>query len=157
MIPLDVDRPFLLPLVPFRVPAGFPSPALDFDCKAIDLHALLIGNAPATFLWRLSGWSMRDLGLGDGDLLIVDRSLKPQHGDIVVAEPNALIGFAGPRVIEQTVREVLPEGFQRAEFLLEKGAIDQIIDRRMMKDQLSELITLLRRQDSVSSEEASVA
>jgi acetyl-CoA carboxylase carboxyl transferase subunit beta len=78
-------------------------------------------------------------------------------GDIVVAEPNALIGFAGPRVIEQTVREVLPEGFQRAEFLLEKGAIDQIIDRRMMKDQLSELITLLRRQDSVSSEEASVA
>ena len=78
-------------------------------------------------------------------------------GDIVVAEPNALIGFAGPRVIEQTVREVLPEGFQRAEFLLEKGAIDQIIDRRVMKDQLSELITLLRRQDSVSSEEASVA
>ena len=55
------------------------------------------------------------------------------------------------------MREVLPEGFQRAEFLLEKGAIDQIIDRRVMKDQLSELITLLRRQDSVSSEEASVA
>ena len=84
MIPLAVDRPFLLPLVPFRVPAGFPSPALDFDCKTIDLHALLIGNAPATFLWRLSGWSMRDLGLGDGDLLMVDRSLRPQHGDIVV-------------------------------------------------------------------------
>ena len=86
MIPLVVDRPCLLPLVPFRVPAGFPSPALDFDCKSIDLHALLIGNAPATFLWRLSGWSMRDLGLGDGDLLMVDRSLRPQHGDIVVAE-----------------------------------------------------------------------
>jgi acetyl-CoA carboxylase carboxyl transferase subunit beta len=51
-------------------------------------------------------------------------------GDLVVAEPNALIGFAGPRVIEQTVRETLPEGFQRAEFLLEKGAIDRIIDRR---------------------------
>ena len=70
-------------------------------------------------------------------------------GDIVVAEPNALIGFAGPRVIEQTVRETLPEGFQRAEFLLQKGAIDQIIDRREMKTQLSHLITLLRREDAV--------
>lgn len=64
-------------------------------------------------------------------------------GDIVVAEPNALIGFAGPRVIEQTVRETLPEGFQRAEFLVDKGAIDQIIDRREMKDKLSKLIGLL--------------
>lgn len=68
-------------------------------------------------------------------------------GDVVLAEPNALIGFAGPRVIEQTVRETLPEGFQRAEFLLEKGAIDQIVDRRHMKQRLVELITLLRRQD----------
>lgn len=67
-------------------------------------------------------------------------------GDIVLAEPNALIGFAGPRVIEQTVRETLPEGFQRAEFLLKKGAIDQIVDRRQMKRQLTELITLLRRE-----------
>ncbi|MDO4879412.1 MAG: acetyl-CoA carboxylase, carboxyltransferase subunit beta [Neisseria sp.] len=65
-------------------------------------------------------------------------------GDIVVAEPNALIGFAGPRVIEQTVRETLPEGFQRAEFLLEKGAIDQIIDRRQMKAALAKLISLLQ-------------
>ena len=70
-------------------------------------------------------------------------------GDIVVAEPNALIGFAGPRVIEQTVRETLPEGVQRAEFLLEKGAIDQIIDRREMKQRLVDLITLLRRQERV--------
>lgn len=70
-------------------------------------------------------------------------------GDIVVAEPNALIGFAGPRVIEQTVRETLPEGFQRAEFLLQKGAIDQIIDRRDMKTQLSHLITLLRKEEAV--------
>ena len=70
-------------------------------------------------------------------------------GDIVVAEPNALIGFAGPRVIEQTVRETLPEGFQRAEFLLGKGAIDQITDRREMKERLSALITLLRREDPV--------
>lgn len=72
-------------------------------------------------------------------------------GDIVLAEPNALIGFAGPRVIEQTVRETLPEGFQRAEFLLEKGAIDQIVDRREMKQRLAELITLLRRQNAVQA------
>lgn len=72
-------------------------------------------------------------------------------GDIVLAEPNALIGFAGPRVIEQTVRETLPEGFQRAEFLLEKGAIDQITDRREMKKRIADLITLLRRQDAVSA------
>jgi acetyl-CoA carboxylase carboxyl transferase subunit beta len=66
-------------------------------------------------------------------------------GDVIVAEPKALIGFAGPRVIEQTVREKLPEGFQRAEFLLEKGAIDMIVDRRQMRDQLVQLITLLLR------------
>ena len=72
-------------------------------------------------------------------------------GDIVLAEPNALIGFAGPRVIEQTVRETLPEGFQRAEFLLEKGAIDQIVDRREMKRRIADLITLLRRQDAVDA------
>jgi acetyl-CoA carboxylase carboxyl transferase subunit beta len=64
----------------------------------------------------------------------------------VIAEPRALIGFAGPRVIEQTVREKLPEGFQRAEFLLEKGAIDMIVDRRQMRDKLANLLTLLQRQ-----------
>ncbi len=66
-------------------------------------------------------------------------------GDIVIAEPGALIGFAGPRVIEQTVREKLPEGFQRAEFLLEKGAIDMIVDRRELRDRLAALLTLLLR------------
>jgi acetyl-CoA carboxylase carboxyl transferase subunit beta len=66
-------------------------------------------------------------------------------GDVVIAEPKALIGFAGPRVIEQTVREKLPEGFQRAEFLLEKGAIDKIVDRREMRDQIATLVTLLMR------------
>jgi acetyl-CoA carboxylase carboxyl transferase subunit beta len=66
-------------------------------------------------------------------------------GDVVIAEPGALIGFAGPRVIEQTVRETLPEGFQRAEFLLEKGAIDMIVDRRELRDRLASLITLLQR------------
>ncbi len=70
-------------------------------------------------------------------------------GDLVIGEPGALIGFAGPRVIEQTVRETLPPGFQRSEFLLEKGAIDLIIDRRELRDRLAELLTLLTRQASV--------
>ena len=60
-----------------------------------------------------------------------------------------MIGFAGPRVIEQTVREKLPEGFQRAEFLLEKGAIDMIVDRRQIRDKLVSLLTLLQRVPAV--------
>jgi acetyl-CoA carboxylase carboxyl transferase subunit beta len=70
-------------------------------------------------------------------------------GDVVVAEPGALIGFAGPRVIEQTVRETLPEGFQRAEFLLEKGAIDMIVDRRELRDRFAALLTLMQRVPAV--------
>ena len=66
-------------------------------------------------------------------------------GDVVLAEPGALIGFAGPRVIEQTVREKLPEGFQRAEFLLNKGAIDMIVDRRELRDKLASLLSLLQK------------
>ncbi len=64
-------------------------------------------------------------------------------GDIIIAEPNALIGFAGPRVIEQTVRQTLPEGFQRAEFLLEHGAIDRIVDRRQMREEIFGLLDKL--------------
>jgi acetyl-CoA carboxylase carboxyl transferase subunit beta len=64
-------------------------------------------------------------------------------GDVQIAEPNALIGFAGPRVIEQTVREKLPEGFQRAEFLKDKGAIDMIVDRREMREKLHRLLAML--------------
>jgi acetyl-CoA carboxylase carboxyl transferase subunit beta len=64
-------------------------------------------------------------------------------GDINIAEPNALIGFAGPRVIEQTVRETLPEGFQRSEFLLEHGALDMIVDRRELRDQIAGLLAKL--------------
>jgi len=67
-------------------------------------------------------------------------------GDINIGEPGALIGFAGPRVIEQTVRETLPEGFQRSEFLLEHGAIDMIVDRREMRDRLASVLTILTRQ-----------
>ncbi|WP_292760026.1 acetyl-CoA carboxylase, carboxyltransferase subunit beta [Methylophaga sp. UBA2689] len=70
-------------------------------------------------------------------------------GDVNVAEPKALIGFAGPRVIEQTVREKLPEGFQRSEFLLEHGAIDMIIDRREMRDRLNNLLTMMQNRIAV--------
>lgn len=69
-------------------------------------------------------------------------------GDINIGEPKALIGFAGPRVIQQTVRETLPEGFQRSEFLLEHGAIDMIVDRRQMRDTLARLLALLMKQSA---------
>jgi len=67
-------------------------------------------------------------------------------GDINIAEPKALIGFAGPRVIEQTVREKLPEGFQRSEFLLEHGAIDMIMDRREMRDRIANVLSMLSQR-----------
>ena len=69
-------------------------------------------------------------------------------GDVVVAEPKALIGFAGPRVIENTVREKLPEGFQRAEFLMQTGAIDMIVDRRELKRTIAHSIAMLQRQSA---------
>ena len=71
-------------------------------------------------------------------------------GDVVMAEPKALIGFAGPRVIEQTVRETLPEGFQRSEFLLEKGALDMIVNRLAMREEIARVIALLRRQSDAA-------
>jgi acetyl-CoA carboxylase carboxyl transferase subunit beta len=69
-------------------------------------------------------------------------------GDVVIAEPKALIGFAGPRVIENTVREKLPEGFQRAEFLLGKGAVDMIVDRRELKSTIARSIAMLQKLSS---------
>jgi len=71
-------------------------------------------------------------------------------GDVILAEPNALIGFAGPRVIEQTVRETLPEGFQRSEFLLEHGAIDMIIPRSEMRSQLYNILTMLGAKQAIN-------
>ena len=71
-------------------------------------------------------------------------------GDVVIAEPKALIGFAGPRVIEQTVREKLPEGFQRSEFLLKKGQIDLIVDRRDMRSRISVITQLLMKKQPVN-------
>ena len=67
-------------------------------------------------------------------------------GDLNLAEPQALIGFAGPRVIEQTVRETLPEGFQRSEFLIDKGALDAIVDRRELRDKLASMLAIMQRQ-----------
>jgi acetyl-CoA carboxylase carboxyl transferase subunit beta len=71
-------------------------------------------------------------------------------GDLNIAEPRALIGFAGPRVIQQTVRETLPEGFQRSEFLLEHGALDMIVDRRDMRDRVSSALRVLMKLPPVS-------
>jgi acetyl-CoA carboxylase carboxyl transferase subunit beta len=75
-------------------------------------------------------------------------------GDVNIAEPKALIGFAGPRVIEQTVRETLPEGFQRSEFLLDHGAIDMIIDRREMRDRIVSLLRIMTGQPAPTVSEA---
>jgi acetyl-CoA carboxylase carboxyl transferase subunit beta len=75
-------------------------------------------------------------------------------GDVIVAEPQALIGFAGPRVIEQTVRETLPDGFQRAEFLVEHGAVDLIIDRRQMREKLSALIANLMKMPAIAEQKS---
>ncbi|MFP7721261.1 acetyl-CoA carboxylase, carboxyltransferase subunit beta [Lysobacter sp. A3-1-A15] len=77
-------------------------------------------------------------------------------GDINLAEPEALIGFAGPRVIEQTVRETLPEGFQRSEFLVEHGAIDQICDRRELRERIAQLLALMMKQPAPPADEEGV-
>jgi acetyl-CoA carboxylase carboxyl transferase subunit beta len=73
-------------------------------------------------------------------------------GDVNIGEPNALIGFAGPRVIEQTVRQKLPEGFQRSEFLLDHGAIDMIVDRRQMREQVADLLAKFEHRPSPVSQ-----
>jgi acetyl-CoA carboxylase carboxyl transferase subunit beta len=78
-------------------------------------------------------------------------------GDINIAEPGAIIGFAGPRVIEQTVRETLPEGFQRSEFLLQHGALDMIVDRREMRDRITKLLCLLTHRSLPEPQEAPAA
>src|SRR3990167_8552494 len=72
-------------------------------------------------------------------------------GDIIIAEPNALIGFAGPRVIEQTVRETLPEGFQRSEFLLKKGAIDMILHRNDLRKVIARILSKLLKQKMIAT------
>lgn len=85
-VPLPLgDRSLMLPLAESKVQAGFPSPAEDFTAKRINLSEILITHPQATFLLRVRGDSMRDAGIFDGDILVVDRSIKPRHGHIVVA------------------------------------------------------------------------
>ena len=74
-------------------------------------------------------------------------------GDVIIAEPRAQIGFSGPRVIEQTIREILPEGFQRSESLLEKGAIDMIIDRRKLSGAVARIVSNLMKLPSSNPSE----
>jgi acetyl-CoA carboxylase carboxyl transferase subunit beta len=74
--------------------------------------------------------------------------------DIIVAEPKALVGFTGPRVIEQTVREKLPEGFQRSEFLLAHGQIDLVLDRRELRDRIASMLAMLTRRSETAVPEA---
>jgi acetyl-CoA carboxylase carboxyl transferase subunit beta len=72
-------------------------------------------------------------------------------GDVNIGEPKALIGFAGPRVIQQTVRETLPEGFQRSEFLLEHGALDMIVDRRELRDRIGAMLRLMTGKEPAAA------
>lgn len=83
----------LLPIAGTRICAGFPSPADDFLDGEIDLARILTPNRAATFLWRVSGHSMRDTGIHDGDVVVVDRSRKPRHGDVVVASINGEVSL----------------------------------------------------------------
>jgi acetyl-CoA carboxylase carboxyl transferase subunit beta len=73
-------------------------------------------------------------------------------GDIIIAEPNALIGFSGPRVIEQTIRQVLPEGFQRSEFLFDHGAIDKIVPRNSLRKVIGNLVSSLMNHQAIPTE-----
>jgi acetyl-CoA carboxylase carboxyl transferase subunit beta len=101
------------------------------------VEAAIAGKMPLVCFATSGGARMQDPCMGG-----VSASLA-MLGDINIAEPKALIGFAGPRVIEQTVRQTLPEGFQRSEFLLEKGAIDIIMDRRELRDRISAILAKL--------------
>src|SRR2546429_6886827 len=115
------------------------------DVCSSDLYSLLQMAKTAAALSRLAQAHLPFISvLTDPTTGGVSASLA-LLGDLNLAEPRALIGFAGPRVIQQTVRETLPEGFQRSEFLLEHGAIDMIVDRREMRDKIAALLRLLRK------------
>ena len=94
--------------------------------------------------------SLMQMAKTNAAVTLLEKARFASLGDIMLAEPGALIGFAGPRVIEQTVREKLPAGFQRSQMLLEKGAIDMIVDRRDMRQVVSELIALLSNKPTPS-------
>ncbi|MBX2824254.1 MAG: acetyl-CoA carboxylase, carboxyltransferase subunit beta [Gammaproteobacteria bacterium] len=115
------------------------------------LYSLLQMGKTSSMLARMSSQGLPYISvLTDPTMGGVSASLA-MLGDIIIAEPRARIGFAGPRVIEQTVRETLPEGFQSSEFLLEHGSIDMIVDRREMRDKLASLLSLLTQQDMITS------
>lgn len=110
------------------------------------LYSLMQMAKTSAALARLSGEGLPFVSvLTDPTMGGVSASLA-MLGDVNIAEPNALVGFAGPRVIEQTVRERLPDGFQRSEFLLEHGAVDMIVDRREMRDRIATLLSMLTRR-----------
>ena len=92
------------PIALCAVPAGFASPARDYKGKSLDLNELLIRNSPATFFWKVKGESMRDEGINNGDMLVIDRSIEPKHGDIVVADINGEVAvkklYKRGRVVE---------------------------------------------------------
>ena len=118
------------------------------------LFSLMLMAKTSAALARLSESGVRFIRvLTDPTMGGVSASLA-MLGDVIVAEPNALIGFAGPRVIEQTVRETLPEGFQRSEFLLEHGAIDLIIDRREQRARIGSILAMLTHAPARSGEPA---
>ena len=110
------------------------------------LFSLMQMAKTSAFLKKMSGRGLPFIsGMTDPTMGGVSASLA-MLGDINLGEPKALIGFAGPRVIEQTVRDTLPDGFQRSEFLLEHGAIDMIIDRRDMRDKLANLLSMMQNK-----------
>ena len=147
---MTVDRPLAVGLTPMetRRPVVL---RLAQRAEQLGYHAFYLAEAwghDATVLLTEVATRTERIRLGTGVLNIWGRSPASlaMLGDLNVAEPRALIGFAGPRVIQQTVRETLPEGFQRSEFLLDHGALDLIVDRRDMREKLGGILRLLMRQ-----------
>ena len=126
------------PLVCFSATGGARMQESLFSLMQMAKTAAALGKLRATGLPYISVMTHPTTGGVSASLAML--------GDINIAEPEALIGFAGPRVIEQTVRETLPEGFQRSEFLLEHGAIDQICDRRELRERIAALLAMLMKQ-----------
>ncbi|KOR32825.1 hypothetical protein TI05_04860 [Achromatium sp. WMS3] len=127
-----------LPLVCFATSGGARMQESLFSLMQMSKTAAILGRLRDQGLPFISVMTNPTMGGVSASLAML--------GDINIAEPHALIGFAGPRVIEQTVREKLPEGFQRSEFLLEHGALDMIVDRRKMRDNIANLLSILMKQ-----------
>lgn len=129
---------FDLPLVCFAASGGARMQEALFSLMQMAKTSAALGRLKARGLPFISVLTDPTMGGVSASLAML--------GDINIAEPKALIGFAGPRVIEQTVRQVLPEGFQRSEFLLEHGAIDMVLDRRVLSDRISALLSKLTQR-----------